>query len=59
MKDKNKTYLGYFSGSRTHNDDFSVIIPVLSKLMKEDENIYLKIVGCLELDKRLFEFEKE
>ena len=44
-----RVVLGYFSGSNTHGRDFELISDVLLELMQEHENVYLKIVGCLEL----------
>lgn len=44
-----KVVLGYFSGSRTHDRDFGVISSMLLEFMKKHTNVYLKIVGCLEL----------
>ena len=50
---KNNDYvvLGYFSGSHTHKNDFNIIKDVILKLMDEHENVILKIVGVLDLDK--------
>ena len=56
LRDKEKVVLGYFSGSRTHDGDFALISDVLLELMKKHENLYLKIGGCLQLDKRFDEF---
>lgn len=44
-----KVVLGYFSGSNTHSRDFELISDVLVSVMKQRENVYLKVVGCLEL----------
>ncbi len=46
---KDKVILGYFSGSNTHSRDFELIADTLASVMKQRENVYLKIVGCLEL----------
>ncbi len=46
---KDKVILGYFSGSSTHSRDFDLISDVLVSVMKQRENVYLKVVGCLEL----------
>lgn len=46
---KDKVILGYFSGSNTHSRDFELIADTLASVMKKRENVYLKIVGCLEL----------
>lgn len=46
---KGKIILGYFSGSNTHSEDFDLISDVLLEVMKERQEVYLKVVGCLEL----------
>lgn len=56
-KDKDKIVMSYLSGSITHNDDFSMILPVIKKLMKEHENLYLKVVGLLDIPEELQEFK--
>lgn len=55
-KDKNKIILGYLSGSITHNADFEMILPAITKIMKEKENVYLKVVGELDLPEELKPF---
>lgn len=45
--------VGYFSGSITHNEDFAVILPVLSALLEEYENLELQITGELDLPEEL------
>ena len=57
-KDNNKIIMGYLSGSITHNEDFELILPVISKIMKENSNVYLKIVGLLDIPEELKEFEE-
>lgn len=48
---KKDVVLGYFSGSNTHSADFELISDTLLEFMKTHSNVYLKIVGCLELSK--------
>lgn len=55
---KDKVVLGYFSGSDTHSRDFELISDVLLSIMKKKENVYLKIVGCLELPESFAGFEE-
>ncbi|MCI5648103.1 MAG: glycosyltransferase [Fusicatenibacter sp.] len=50
--------LGYFSGSATHLDDIRMILPVLTRLMEERENVDLLLVGILDLPKELLPFGK-
>lgn len=48
-----KVRLGYFSGSITHNDDFDLILPVVSKLMACYPNLELLLAGELDLPENL------
>ena len=52
-REDNKIVLGYLSGSITHNADFELILPAITKIMKEKENVYLKVVGLLDVPKEL------
>lgn len=56
-RDEDKVVMSYLSGSITHNDDFKMILPVVQKLMKEHDNLYLKVVGLLDIPKELQEFK--
>ncbi len=55
---KNKTRkddhvgIGYFSGSLTHNDDFELVLPALTKVMEKYPQVQLHVVGELDLRKR-------
>ena len=49
VREKEKIRLGYFSGSKTHNEDFEGIKEILLKLMKQNENVILYIGGQIEL----------
>ena len=53
VKDEEKIIMGYFSGSITHNADFELIMPVIKKIMESNNQVYLKIVGELDLPKEL------
>lgn len=57
-KSENKITLGYFSGSHTHNEDFMQIESVLLEVMLENKNVYLKIVGCLNLPEQFQKVEE-
>lgn len=50
--------LGYFSGSITHNDDLAMILPVLTALMEEYENLELHLTGELDLPQELEPFRE-
>ena len=56
-KDDDKVVMSYLSGSITHNDDFNMILPVITRLMKEHSNLYLKVVGLLDIPEELQEFK--
>ena len=52
-RDDSKIIMGYFSGSITHNADFELIKPTIVKLLSEFDNLYLKIVGILDVPEEL------
>lgn len=56
-KDKDKVILGYLSGSITHNPDFELILPAVTKIMDKYENVYLKVVGILDIPKELDKYK--
>jgi glycosyltransferase involved in cell wall biosynthesis len=49
-------HMGYFSGTPTHNHDFSMVATALTELMREDPRIRLLVVGYLELRGELAKF---
>ena len=49
QKDTDRIVLGYLSGSITHNPDFELIKNAVLKIMQEHENVYLRIVGLLDI----------
>ena len=46
-KDEDKIYIGYFSGSKTHDQDFKLVEEALLEIMEEFPQVYLKLVGVL------------
>lgn len=46
-------YLGYFSGSHSHNHDFRILTDSLIALFEKYANLKLRVVGMLDLDERL------
>ena len=57
-RDSEKVVLGYLSGSITHNPDFELILPVVTKIMDKYKNVYLKVVGILDIPKELDKFKE-
>lgn len=49
-------YIGYFSGTPTHNHDFAMVARALAGLMREDDRVRILVVGFLELKEGLEEF---
>ena len=56
-KDNDKIILGYLSGSITHNPDFELIMPAIIKIMDKYSNVYLKIVGILDIPEELKKYK--
>lgn len=46
-KDDNKIFIGYFSGSKTHDQDFMLVEEALIEIMERFPQVYLKLVGVL------------
>lgn len=55
-RDQHRVWLGYFSGSLTHNRDFEIIRPAIMKVMEEHENVSLLLTGELETSDELKKF---
>jgi GT2 family glycosyltransferase len=58
IKNKEKVVIGYFSGSKTHDKDFEIISNALIYILRNNENVYLKIGGCLNLPKEFEGFKQ-
>lgn len=57
QRDDSKVIMGYFSGSITHNEDFELILPSIVRLLEKHDNLYLKIVGILDIPAELEPFK--
>ncbi len=57
-QNKNIT-IGYFSGTKTHDKDFQIIQPSLQKLLTQNPNLNLKIVGILDINSSLNKFKNQ
>ncbi len=51
-----KVVLGYFSDANSHKGNLALIEPVLTKVMRENPNVLLKIVGPMEVPTSLKDF---
>lgn len=49
--------MGYLSGSITHNNDFKLIMPNIIRAMKKHSNLYLQVVGLLDVPDEMLEFK--
>ena len=47
-KNEEKIYIGYLSGSRTHDQDFAKVEAALLEVMERHPEVYLKLVGILD-----------
>ncbi|MFS1512911.1 glycosyltransferase [Chengkuizengella sp. SCS-71B] len=54
-----KIVIGYFSGSITHNDDFQMILPIIKRILSEYKNVYVKIVGLLDVPDELENYKEQ
>lgn len=51
VPEKENVYIGYFSGSKTHDRDFAIIEDALIEMMEKYPQVTLKLVGVLSEDK--------
>lgn len=58
-QDDNYVNIGYFSGSRTHNNDFLIVKDVLLRILEKYKNVNLIIAGYIDLGKEFDEFQKQ
>jgi len=56
IKSNDYINIGYVSGTKTHDNDFAVVSPVLIKLMTKYPNVRLLIMGHLHLEKEFKKF---
>ena len=54
-KSDDKIIMGYLSGSITHNNDFKLIMPNIIRAMKKHSNLYLQVVGLLDVPDEMLE----
>lgn len=58
-KSNSKFIIGYFSGSPSHQCDFSIVVDDLVRLFEKYNNIFLKIVGYIEIPEKLMKFKNK
>ncbi|MDX2335353.1 glycosyltransferase family 4 protein [Brevundimonas vesicularis] len=46
-------FIGYLSGTKTHQKDFAEAAPAVARILKEYDDVYLKVVGFLDTEKLL------
>lgn len=46
-------FIGYLSGTKTHEKDFREAAQALKKILTEYNDVYLKVIGYLDIDKHL------
>lgn len=54
-----KIRIGYFSGSKSHDNDFETISKVLLKILKENKKAVLMLAGHLDVNKDFFEVKDQ
>ncbi len=50
--------IGYFSGNITHDQDFELILPAITKLMESYANVRLCLAGEITLPEKLKQYEE-
>lgn len=58
-RDDDEVRIGYFSGSITHNDDFTLVMPAIIKMLKKYSNVRLYLVGELDLPEEMTPFSNQ
>ncbi len=58
-EEKEKFVIGYFSGSPSHRNDFRVVERDLVRLLEKYQNIYVKIVGFMQLEGKLKKYQTQ
>ena len=56
-RDEEKTIIGYFSGTATHNEDFQMVAPALVRILNEHDNVYIKLAGRIDAPEALKGYE--
>ena len=59
MKNSSEIIIGYFSDNKSHNSNFQVIIPYLTKILLEFRNVKLLLLGEQDLPNDLKDFSSQ
>lgn len=43
-------FIGYLSGTKTHQKDFAEAAPALARILRDYDDVYLKVIGFLDTD---------
>ena len=57
--DRDKFIIGYFSGSNSHQRDLEIVESAIMRLMEKYDNIYLKVVGYMNLSENFEKLKKK
>lgn len=57
IEDNSRFAMGYFSGSPSHFKDFSILVTDIKRFFKKYKNVFLKIVGHIDIPEELEEFK--
>lgn len=52
-------YIGYFSGTPTHNKDFEIVADAISHVLKSRPNVVLRIVGFIDLKGEIKNYQSQ
>lgn len=58
-REDDEVRIGYFSGSITHNDDFTLVMPAIIKMLDKYKNARLYLVGELDLPEEMTPYEEQ
>lgn len=55
-KDDEKFVIGYFSGTATHNEDFQLVAPALTRILDKYDHVYIKLAGRVDAPEELKDY---
>ncbi|MBH2007639.1 glycosyltransferase [Candidatus Saccharibacteria bacterium] len=57
IRDDSKVVIGYFSGTNTHNEDFQMVAPALTRILDKYSNVQIKLTGRIDAPEELKGYE--